>query len=58
MNHGVGFVHRKERCWLLPTVDRLLRDLMVFALKKEKSVRRSRDDISIWSEPFEDFNNP
>lgn len=33
-------------------------DLMVFAVKKEKSVRHSQDDISIWSELFEDFNNP
>lgn len=38
MNHGAVFVHRNKRCWLLPTVDRELHDLMVFAVKKEKSV--------------------
>lgn len=58
MNHGAVFVHRKERSWLLSTVDRALHNLMVFAVKKEKSVRHSQDDISIWSEPFEDGNNP
>lgn len=58
MNHRAVFVHCKERSWLLPTVDRELHDLMVFAVKKEKSVRRSQDDISVWSAPFEDFNNP
>ena len=57
MNHGAVFVHCTERSWLLPTVDRELHDLMVFAVREEKSVRHSQDDISIWSEPFEDFIN-
>lgn len=52
------FVHCEEGTWFLPAVDRMLHGLMVFAAEKEKSVRCSQDDILIWSEPFEDFNNP